>query len=471
MILIKIKEEFFDRYISSLISEGFFKPGTKSNQHIEVEESTAHPDHWVIKGSHYFIPKEDCVVFDGGINPVEKKLDEAKFIEGWYVLNNESPELLDALKILGCPVTENSSGCFIKNGNMIGWSGIIDAHKTGLMKSKKQLFTIDIVNLAEKELRTQKNKKFADQLNKNKEEFLVEDFAVTIDRDMTPTKITFKCSEEFRVNIKDQLEKLINECRSNQKDFENSPVECAPPPSGIECLWGLLQQGQITPIQYAKLSPAVQKYWAPYIIEFIDKVDEKHDADTLVGVKETDNGEKLRFSKNKCVKIEGISGLYQALIKLGCPPSQMKKYGMGGYYCFYANGIVHATNIIVPERFDFLSAEQVIKMAEEEIHKRYPLTMEECIKTSDNNNLVGVKEAWKSAKGKAYPYLTNEELDDLYEIQLWKDKKPVLKHVIHDEFPTDHEVRQWIKDNEELFGFDQNTKLTLLAFMWWIKSR
>jgi hypothetical protein len=37
--------------------------------------------------------------------------------------------------------------------------------------------------------------------------------------------------------------------------------------------------------------------------------------------------------------------------------------------------------------------------------------------------------------------------------------------------PSSSQVREWIKENEELFGFDQNTKLTILAFYGWIKSR
>jgi hypothetical protein len=37
--------------------------------------------------------------------------------------------------------------------------------------------------------------------------------------------------------------------------------------------------------------------------------------------------------------------------------------------------------------------------------------------------------------------------------------------------PSESQVREWIKENEELFSFDQNTKLTILAFYGWLKSR
>lgn len=78
--------------------------------------------------------------------------------------------------------------------------------------------------------------------------------------------------------------------------------------------------------------------------------------------------------------------------------------------------------------------------------------------------LASLKKEQDDMWGRSHDLLM-DKLNGLYPEKENKDL------VLRTQLPSDQQVRDWIKDNEELFGFDQNTKLTILAFMGWVKSR
>jgi len=47
-------------------------------------------------------------------------------------------------------------------------------------------------------------------------------------------------------------------------------------------------------------------------------------------------------------------------------------------------------------------------------------------------------------------------------------KKPIYSS--NEGYPTEQEVKEWLKQHEEEFGFDHNSKLLVWAFYYWTKS-
>lgn len=227
-------------------------------------------------------------------------------------------------------------------------------------------------------------------------------------------------------------------------------------------------------------------------IEIVSPTNEVKDNQPLEGEGKTPP------EKGWYVKIVPHQGLSEALKHLGCSPAEFKHIGKGGYFYKASDAIIYA-NKILSDRFIEISAEDVVKLAEQEMEKykstkKVDYSEEEIKKVAleimddfkRKNPLMG---EYISALEKEISILKKSIANNLMDADFMIHDRKMSREEFFKQYPHEIDklfsmekaiqpgnspapsINDFIESVSELIGHDQNTKLAMMLTYYWMISQ